>query len=77
MANPSIPLNNSTRVFHSSCDPAPSCIWGVAVNGFVNAHGAVILVGSSTLRYTNPDDLRQLARNIELVAQRLEDEKTK
>jgi len=73
---PAIALDKTTRVFQSWCDPAPGCISGVTMNGYTNAHGAVILAGACTLRYTDPDDLRELAANIERMAQRMEMERS-
>jgi hypothetical protein len=72
---PNITIGPDTAVFRSKASPAPGCGSGMTVNGYANANGAVILAGAIYVRYTDPADIRQLAANLELVAQRVEDER--
>lgn len=74
MGNPSITLGESTRVFRMSASRAPGCIVGQSMNGYANEHGAVLMFGCHLVRLNDPELVRELAANLELVAQRMESE---
>lgn len=75
MSNPSIVLDKTTRVFKMASSRAPGGIVGQPINGYANEHGAVLLAGCHAVRFNTPELVRELAANLELLAQRMESER--
>lgn len=70
-----IALGEETRVFRMTSSPWPGCISGQTVNGYANKHGAILMTGCHCTPFTEPEMLRELIANLELLAQRIESER--